>query len=60
MYCDTGLTMSMPSLSSLPWIREAPRKRIFAAHLTDQLSHILRDCRSAMPAVMNLPSPKQS
>jgi hypothetical protein len=33
-------------------------KWIFATYSADQLSHLLRDCRSAMPAVTNLPSPK--
>src|ERR1700694_4229667 len=57
MYLATlDCATSNPSLSSSPWIRGAPPKRIFDAHPPDQYAQLRVDLRSPSPWA-RLPTP---
>src|SRR5580704_15982338 len=59
MYLLTLLSpMSMPSLSSSPWMRGTPTG-ILPAQLTQQISDLARNGRSSRLAVPYLPGPEQ-
>ncbi len=51
--------MSMPSLSSSPWMRSAQPSGILPAHLADQISDLARKDRSSGLAAPHLPGPEQ-
>ncbi len=55
---DAGLTDVKPEFKQFAMDAGRSPERIFAAHSTDQFSHIFGDCRSAGAAATNLPSPK--
>src|SRR6266849_8909035 len=57
MYLATlDCAISNPSLSSSPWVRGAPQKRILHAHSPDQLAQLRVDLRSPSPWA-RLPTP---